>query len=225
MRRRAIRSAMIVAVGLLLVPTLSAAAPGPRWSGGGSHGPSGQGSHGWGGPRWHNWSGHGYGHGYGSGWWCCGGFAVGVGVGALLTAPWWAYPQVYAAPGYPYYAPYPAYPADPGYPAYPAAYPAYAPGYPPPPPGGAYPAVPGPPASGAPGSLPPTPEHFSSTPGASPQPLTGAAPSGAGAASAPAPTPAGCETVTVAGHWEMRIYPDGQRLTVWVPTSIRSVCR
>jgi hypothetical protein len=234
-RRRAIRTAMIVAMGFLLVPTLVAAAPGQRWGGGGS---GGRGNHGWGGPRWHNWSGHGRGHWHGSGW-CCGGFAIGVGVGTLLTAPFWAYPRVYAAPAYPVYAPpaypvyapYPAYPVYPGYPGYPAAYPAYEPGAvnpappPPSPPGGFDPASPGPPASDAPGSLVPTPQPMSSGPGAPPESFTGVVPSGSGVTSAAPPPPAGCETVTVAGHWEMRVYPDGQRLTVWVPTSTRSVCR
>jgi hypothetical protein len=31
--------------------------------------------------------------------------------------------------------------------------------------------------------------------------------------------------VTVAGHWELRVYPTGQRQSVWIPTSTRSVCR
>ena len=129
MRGRAIRSATILVAALLLLPTLATAAPGSRWNGG-SHGAGGHANHGWGGPRWNNWSGHGGGHWHGGGG-CCwgwGGFAVGLGVGTLLTAPFWAYPRVYAAPAYPVYAPYPAYPAYPGYPSYPAAYPEYAPG-------------------------------------------------------------------------------------------------
>jgi hypothetical protein len=223
-RRRAIRPAMIVAMALLLAPTLAAAAPGQRWGGGGSRG---HGNPGWGGPRWHQWSGHGRGHWHGSGW-CCGGFAIGIGVGALLTAPWWAYPGVYAVPAYPaypVYAPYPAYPVYSGYPADPAAYPAapYPPPPPPPPAGGSYLAPPEFPGSAAPGSLVPTPELSQPRSPAAPDPSTGAIPSGSGAAATP--PAAGCETVTVTGHWEMRVYPDGQHLTVWVPTSTRSVCR
>jgi hypothetical protein len=210
----------MLAVGLLLVPTLVAAAP--RSGGGGPRGSAGHSNHGWGGPRWNNWSGHGSGghwHGSGGHWhgggghWhgggCCwgwGGFAVGVGVGTLLTAPFWA--------GYPVYAPYPAYPypAYPAYPAYPSTYPAYAPG-------AAYPTTPpppGPPVYEPSSSMTLTPEPLSSAPGAPPAP---------GGTSAVAPPQAGCETVTVAGHWETRIYPDGQRLTVWIPTSTRSICR
>jgi hypothetical protein len=260
-RRRLIRTALIVAIGLLLMPTLGAAAPGQRGGGGGSRGSQGwngggsrgHGGNGWnGGSRGHgshgrggsHWNKSGYGHGYWRGSsWCCGGFAFGVGVGTLLTAPFWAYPRVYAAPAYPVYpypayAPYPAYPANQGYPAYPAypeVSPAYAPGgtylgSPPPlPPGGSYGPPPvAPPALDAPSSVPPTPEPTSSRPGALTDPSAGAAHSNSGspgASSAAAPVPAGCETVTVAGHWESRVYPDGQRLTVWIPTSTRSVCR
>ena len=151
MRRRAIRTATAVALGLLLLPTLGVAAPRGSWNGGGSRAHGGHG--GWGGGhRWNNWSGHGGGHGHGghshgghshghSG--CCwgwGSFAFGVGVGTVLTAPFWGYPRVYAVPAY---APYPLS-GLPGLPRYPAAYPAAypspyvapyaAPAYPPPPP-------------------------------------------------------------------------------------------
>jgi hypothetical protein len=146
-----------------------------------------------------------------------------------VTAPWWAYPRVYAAPAYPAvypaaYAPYPGY--YPAYPAYPPAYPAY-PAYPPavpypPPPPNADPGPSGPPPSGPPGSLAPTPEPSFFGPQAPASPSAGGAPLPATLASPPA---AGCENVTVAGHWEMRAYPDGQRVTLWVPTSVRSVCR
>jgi hypothetical protein len=225
-RRRAIRITMIVAMALLLAPTLAAAAPGHRGSGGGSRG---HGSHGWGGSRWSHGSAHGRRHWHGSGW---GGFAIGVGVGTLLTAPWWIYPRVYAAPVYPAYPvyapPYPAYPVYPGYSADPVVYPSSAAPYaappPPPPPSGSQEASPEPLGSVAPGPLAPTPGLSSSGSPAPQDPSAGAAPSGSGVVSVPLP-PAGCETVTVAGHWEMRVYSDGQRLTVWVPTSTRSVCR
>lgn len=211
MRRRGIRTAVIVAMGLLLAPALAVAAPGHRWGGGGSRG---AGPHAWGGPRWHNWSGRGHGHWHGSGW----SFGVGIGVGALLTAPWWAYPPVYAAPAYPVYPPYSPYPA---YPAYPAA--GYPGSYGPPPSYPAPPPPPGPPGPVGPSSLVPTPEPLSAGSPPSPDPSGVATPSGPEAASAASP-PAGCETVTVAGHWEMRVYPDGRRMTFWVPTVVRSVC-
>jgi hypothetical protein len=49
-------------------------------------------------------------------------------------------------------------------------------------------------------------------------------------AASAAPPPSGapvsaCETVIISGHWQTRVYPDGQRMTVWVPTSSRFVCR
>ena len=215
---------MIVAMALLLAPTLAAAAPGQRWSGAGSRGHA---NHGWSGSRWNHGSVHGRGHWHGFGW-GLGGFALGVGVGTLLTAPWWVYTAP-AYPAYPVYAPYPAYPVYPGYPAYPAAYPSYAVPYPapppPPPPGGSQETPQEPLGSAVPGSLAP-PAGLSSSGPQAPQDSSsvGPAPLSSGAASAPLP-PAGCEAVTVAGHWEMRVYSDGQRLTVWVPTSTRSVCR
>jgi hypothetical protein len=152
-------------------------------------------------------------------------FFFGFGAGALLTAPLWAYPRVYAAPVYTYPYPVYSYPAYP-YPAYP--YPPYAyppPGYAPPPPpvGSTAPAYPPAPPAGAPGATTPTPEPATPTPGTSqgaPQP-----PAPAGAAAAAPETGARCQTVTVVGHWQSRIYPDGQRMTVWVPTTTRSVCQ
>ena len=53
----------------------------------------------------------------------------------------------------------------------------------------------------------------------------GTAPPGSGAPSAASPPSAACETVTIAGHWQMRVFSDGQRSTVWVPTATRSLCR
>jgi hypothetical protein len=99
-RRRLIRTATTVVIGLLLLPTLGAAAPRGSWNSGGSQGHGGHG--GWGGGhRWNNWSGHGGGnwhghggHGHGHGGGCCwgwGSFAFGVGVGTVLTAPFWAF--------------------------------------------------------------------------------------------------------------------------------------
>jgi hypothetical protein len=108
---------VVALVSLLLVAILAGPAQAQARGGhGGGHGGHG-GGHG----------GHGGGHGghggccWGGGWgWA--GFAAGVGVGALATAPYWYGPAyAYPAYGYPAYA-YPAY----GYPAY--AYPAY--GYP-----------------------------------------------------------------------------------------------
>ena len=227
MMRPAVRTAAIVVIGLLLIPTLALAASAPRGTGGGSaawrggHGGSGWRGAGWNGGGghgggWHGGGWHGGGHWHGSG--CCwgwGGFAVGLGVGALLTAPYWAYPGAYAAPAYPVYAPYPAYPAYsypgyPAYPAYPAAYPEYSPAT-------AYPTTPppsGPPAFEPSNSMTLTPEPLSPAPPVPPGPFV---PGGVSAQ-------AGCESVTIAGHWETRVYQDGQRVTLWVPTAIRSVC-
>jgi hypothetical protein len=226
-RRRAIRAATIMALVIPLLPVLAVAAPGQRPAGSGSRGAV---SHGVGGHRWHNRAGHGHrgghghqgghGHGFRHGhhgghghWhgsrWCCAGFGWGFGAGVFATSPWWAYSPVYAVPAYP------AYPAYPVYPAYPAAYPAY--GYPAPPAPPAPPPAPGAPAApDVPGSTTPTPEPLSSRPAPPPASSVGSAPPGSGA---------GCETVTVAGHWEMRVFSDGQRSTVWVPTTTRSVCR
>ena len=133
---------LIVAIGLLLIPTLGVAAPGQR---GAEADRAGQGKPRLGAAVLAGRTGRATGMvtatgvvtamgmatatgmGPGGG----GGFAFGVGVGTLLTAPFWAYPRVYAAPAYPVYpypayAPYPAYPVYQGYPAYPAysAYPA-----------------------------------------------------------------------------------------------------
>ncbi len=247
--RRAIRAAVVVAVGLLVAPTLALAAPrgtggGARFAPGGTGGgarfapgvpraSAGHANHGWGGPRWQGWSGHGHGgwhgghshggwhggHSHGGCCWGWGGVAVGVAAGALLTAPLWAYPQVYAAPAYPVYAPPPAYPAYSAYPtysaypAYPAAYPAYTPGATYITPAEPPPGVPAPPPPDA-SALPPTPQA-AETPSGSP-------PHGTTSAAAP---PENCETLTVAGHWETRTFSNGQRLSVWVPTYTRSVCR
>jgi hypothetical protein len=178
------------------------------------------------GRRFHGGRHHGHGH-------VKGGVVLGFGFGALATAPWWAFPRptyVYPAPAYAY----PAYPA----PAYPA-YPAYAPYAVPAAPAGPPVAPPGDPAAVPPGSptpLPPTPEPLSPAPGPPPgasaagSATGGAQPAGppavsGGDAAPPADPASSCETVTVVGHWETRIYPDGQRMTVWVPTATRSVCR
>lgn len=152
----------------------------------------------------HAWGGRGGWHGGGRG--CCwGGFALGLGIGALATAPFW-YPPAYAYPAYPY----PAY----GYPAY--AYPAYSyPAYPAPP---AYPPPAAPPAD--PGAMT-QPSQSSGvtygTPPPSPPSVQG---------SAPAPTGGqNCWTVTVEGHNEIRTLQSGQSVTAWVPTSTRQVCQ
>ena len=90
-------------------------------------------------------------------------------------------------------------------PAY--TYPVYAPA------GPAY-IPPSPPAPGPPGQ-----------PGAAPQP-SGASPSQApGAAGVPQGSAQTCQTVTVEGHSETRVTPDGQRETVWVPTHAQRVCQ
>jgi hypothetical protein len=68
----------------------------------------------------------------GHGGWSAGGFFLGLGVGTLLTAPWW-YPPAYAYPAYPPAYTYPvySYPASPypvyTPPAYTYAYPTYGP--------------------------------------------------------------------------------------------------
>jgi hypothetical protein len=88
----------------------------------------------------------------------------------------------------------------------PYAYPAYVPTYPPPPvppsPGGA------PPRPAGPAPAPPPP---SATP--SPAPGVSGGPAGS------------CQTVTVEGHYETRIRPNGQRETVWVPTRTEQICQ
>jgi hypothetical protein len=144
---------------------------------------------------------------YGCGW---AGFAVGLGVGTLLTAPLW-YPRVYT---YPAYVPaYPAYPAPYVYPPY--VYPGY--GYP----ASTYPAY-TPPATGytysqiGPGvpAAPPAPSAAPPTPPAAPDE------SQAG----PEPVPGPCRPVTVEGHYETRVLPGGQRETTWVPAYRAEIC-
>jgi hypothetical protein len=176
----------IVLVSLLLVPVL--AGPAQAWGGrGGWHGGGG-------------WRGG-----------CCwGGFALGLGIGALATAPFW-YPPAYGYPAYAYPAyGYPAY----GYPAYP--YPAYS-----------YPAYPAPPAY-------PPPAAPSADPGAMTQPSQslgvtyGAPPPNPPSVQGSAPAPTGgqnCYTVTVEGHNETRTLQGGQSVTAWVPTYTQQVCQ
>ena len=236
-RRRVIRTALIVAIGLLLMPTLGAAGaaagaeaarrlararrprlerrrlararrprlerrrlararrPRPgRFS--------------------RHKSGHGHGYWRGSSW-CCGGFAFGVGVGTILTAPFWAYPRSTRPPRIPSIPTrrtrrIPRMRDIPPIRRYPAAYPTYAPG-------GTYlgsrhlrrrrrraavRSPPGPPAPDAPGSLTPTPEPTSSGTGAPPLDRRGrsAQPRKPRSRVAAPPPPAVCETVTVAGH-------------------------
>ena len=187
----------IVLACLVLVPILAGSAE--AWRGG--YG-------GWRGGYYGGWRG-------GCCWGGWGGFAVGVGIGALATAPYWygpayAYPAYgYPAYGYPAYG-YPAYsyPAY-GYPAY--SYPAYSyPTYPPP---SAPPADPG--AMTQPGTS--TSVTYGAQP-ANPAPVEGAAPT--------APTGGqNCQTVTVEGHNEVRTPQGGQSLTTWVPTHTRQVCQ
>ena len=86
----------------------------------------------------------------------------------------------------------------PAHPAY--TYPVYVPA------GPAY-APPSPPASGA-----PLPGGSQATP-----PPSGGSPSQGSARN--------CQTVTVEGHSETRVRPDGQRETVWVPTHTRQICQ
>jgi hypothetical protein len=145
---------------------------------------------------------------YAGGGGCCwGGFAVGVGLGVLATAPFW-YRPVYAYPAYAYpaYA-YPAY----GYPAY--GYPAYSyPVY-------SYPTYPAPtyaPPAGS-GASQSTSVTYGTPSSKSPS-VQGSTPS----------TPTGsqnCETVTVEGHNETRTLQSGQSVTAWVPTHTQQVCR
>jgi hypothetical protein len=201
----------VALVSLLLVAILAGPAQAQARGGhGGGHGGHG-GGHG----------GHGGGHGghggccWGGGWgWA--GFAAGVGVGALATAPYW-YGPAYAYPAYAYpaYA-YPAY----AYPAYP--YPAY--GYP----AYSYPAY------SYPTSLPPS-YAPPADPGALTQPSQsmgvryGAPPANPASVQGSAPTaPAGgqnCQTVTVEGHNETRTLQSGQTVTAWVPTYTQQVCQ
>lgn len=83
----------------------------------------------------------------------------------------------------------------------PYAVPAHVPTYPPPPAHATPPTpLPGPPRPGGP-------------PTASPPP--GGSPGSAQT----------CQTVTVEGHWETRVRPNGQRETVWVPTHVQQICQ
>lgn len=223
MRRVAIRAGAVVVIGLVLASVSATSAVAASRSAGGLHVSRAHwgGSHRHHGGHWHrHWrGGYGYrGWGYRPWGWYPGGFAVGFGVGAAVASPWWAYPRVYAPvaayPAYPY--PYPAYGYPP--PATPYPYPAYPPPPPPPPPPAPEP-EPVQPGSSAP--LAPTPELQSSLTAPAPSP---GPPPGATTQSPPAQPSAGaCETVTVVGHWQTRVYPDGQRLSVWVPT--QSTCR
>jgi hypothetical protein len=132
-----------------------------------------------------------------------GGFWIGLGTGALLTAPFW-WPYAYGYPAYPspypYYYPYSPYPYYLAYPGY--AYPA--------PPAGSVP----PPASPATPTVP-TPSPLTPSPPAAP------APSGEASGGAPSK----CETVWVEGHYETHVGPGGQAVTVWVPGGSRQVCQ
>ncbi len=172
---------VVLAVALLLIPVLAGPAD-AWWRGGGFH------HGGWGGGRFG------------------GGFAFGLGVGALLTAPFWCCPSSYAYPAYgPAYA-YPAY----AYPAY--SYPAYS--YPP---YGtaeayAYPTYAPPPA--APSATSPTPEPLSSAPS-----------SGTEAKPAPQASTQNCQAVQVEGHYETRVLQNGQRVTAWIPAYSQQVCQ
>ena len=136
---------------------------------------------------------------------CCwgrGGFAVGLGVGALATAPYW-YPPAY---GYPAYA-YPAY----GYPAY--SYPAYS--YP------AYPAAP----TYPPPATPPVDPGAMSQPSQSTSVTYGSSPPNPPAVQGAASGGQNCHTVTVEGHNETRTLQSGQSVTAWVPAYTQQVCR
>jgi hypothetical protein len=183
---------VVLVVALLLVPTLAVPA-GAAWR----HGHGGHFPHHGGHFRHHRGGGPGF-------------FFFGLGLGALLTAPFW-YRPVYAYPAYtPVYS-YPAY----SYPVY--SYPAYSyPGY-------SYPVYSAP--AYPPGSYAPAPQP------ASP-------PSGGGAEAAPAPPPGSaqpqaspqassqnCQTVWVEGHYETRVMANGQRVTAWVPAYSQQICQ
>lgn len=101
MTKRMVTAFLVV---LVLLPLLAGLAEADVRRGGGGHA-------GWSRAGWRQGGG---GRGYYGG----GGFFLGLGVGALLTAPYW-YPPSYSYPVYAPAYPYPAYP----YPAYP--YPAY----------------------------------------------------------------------------------------------------
>jgi hypothetical protein len=181
----------VALVSLLLVPILPVAAQ----AGGGGHG-GWHGGHG----GWHG--GHGGGCCWGSGWgWA--GFAAGVGVATLATAPYWYGPgYAYPAYAYPAYA-YPAY----GYPPY--SYPAYS--YPTSPPPNYVP-------QGDPGAMTQPSQSLGVTygaPAATPPSVQGSAP----------PAGQNCATVTVEGHNETRTLQSGQTVTAWVPTHTQQVCQ
>lgn len=166
--------ALVAFVVLLLVPLLAVPAEADRWR----HGRGG---------GWHH-GGH-RGHG---------GFWIGVGVGALVTAPWWYYPTY----SYPVYYPYPVYY---GYPAYAPTY-TTAPEYTPPP-----------------ATMTPTPQPLSPAPQGGTE---GAPPQSGGQAAPPPPqTSQNCQTVWVEGHYETRVMPNGQRVTVWVPAHSQQICQ
>ena len=62
-------------------------------------------------------------------------------------------------------------------------------------------------------------------PGGAPQP-SGPSPSQApGPGGVPQGSAQTCQTVTVEGHSETRVRPDGQRETLWVPTHAQRVCQ
>jgi len=128
-----------------------------------------------------------------------GGFFFGLGVGALLTAPFWYRP---------YYA-YPVYTPVYTYPTY--AYPAYA--YPP----YAYPTY------TTPAYTPPATAPSYTTP--TPEPLSPPQSGGAEAMPAPQSSSQSCQTVLVEGHYETRVLQSGQRVTAWVPTHNQQVCQ
>jgi hypothetical protein len=185
---------VVALVSLLLVAILAGPAQAQARGGhGGGHGGHGGGHGGHGGCCW------------GGGWgWA--GFAAGVGVGALATAPYW-YGAAYAYPAYAYpaYA-YPAY----GYPAY--SYPAYS-----------YPTSP------PPSYAPPADPGALTQPSQSMGVRYGAPPANPASVQGSAPTaPAGgqnCQTVTVEGHNEARTLQSGQTVTAWVPTYTQQVCQ
>jgi hypothetical protein len=165
---------VIVLMALLLLPLL--ATPAAAWRGGWRHG------HGWG----------------------AGGFFLGLGVGTLLTAPFW-YRPAYAYPAYTPAYTYPAY----SYPTY--AYPAYTPTY-------AAPAYSPPPAYMPPSFTTPTPEPLAPAP-------QGGAEAAPPASQPPQASTQGCETVWVEGHYETRVMANGQRVTSWVPAHTQQVCQ
>lgn len=188
------KACVVVLVVALLVPALGVPAE-AAWRGGGQG-------------RFHHGGFH-----RGFGW---GGLAFGLGLGVLLTAPWW-YSPAYAYPAYTPAYTYPAYAYPYGYPAY--SYPAYSypdytsyptPGYAPP----------------APQSAPPPPPPPSSS-GETTPPAAGTPPAtGWGQAyGAPPASSQNCQTVWVEGHYETRVMQNGQRVTAWVPTRAEQLCQ